>query len=88
MPTRAPSIRKGKKQVLNRVSRSSSSPTLPSRFSPIFEDDPKTVGLDAPKEPIWHSVLEAYSMRTRGSEQNLKEKEQKGIEQGKQQVAK
>lgn len=59
IPTHAPSIHKGKKRILNRVSRSSSPPTLPSRSSPISKDDLEIVGLNAPKEPIRHTVLKA-----------------------------
>ena len=83
MPTCAPSIHKGKKQVLNRVSKSSSTLTFPSGSSPISEDDPETMGMDAPKEPIRHSVPKESSMRTHGSKKNMKEKEQRGIEKGK-----
>lgn len=87
MLTHAPSIRKGKKWALNRIYRSSSSPTFPFGSTPISEDDPKTVGLDAPQEPIWHSIPEASSVQTHGSEQKLKEKEKSVVEKGKQQVA-
>ena len=75
MPMHAPSIRKSKKQLLDRTSKSSSSPTLPSVLGPISEDNPEVVGLDAPKEPIWHSVPEAPSMITHHSNKTLKEKE-------------
>ena len=67
MPMHASSNHKSKKQVLDRTFKSSSTPTFPSRSGHVFKENPKFVGLDAPKEPIRHSVLETSSMRTHGS---------------------
>lgn len=72
MPMHAPSIHKSNKQVLDRTSKCSSSPTLSSRSVPISKDNPEVVGLVAPKDPIWHSVLETYPMRTHHSKKMQK----------------
>ena len=52
MPMSAPSNCKRKKHVLDRTSRSSSPPTLPSRLGPVSEENLEAMGMDAPKESI------------------------------------
>ena len=64
MPMRAPSNRKIKKKVLGRTSRSSNPPALPTGLGHVSEDNLEAVGMDAPKEPIQHLVLETPPMRT------------------------
>ena len=88
MPIHAPSIHKGNKWVLNRESKSSSSPTLPFGSSPISKDDLETMGLDAPKDPIQHLVPKASAMWTHSSEKKMKEKEWRRIEKRKYMVGK